>query len=65
LRPETQAEVGLEGYDKGARILSDFFKKELAKFDTPDLNPTGKRIIDCCFNDAPLEVYLGILPMKY
>ncbi|MCL2009802.1 MAG: DUF4914 family protein, partial [Synergistaceae bacterium] len=39
LRPETQAEVGLEGYDKGARILSDFFKKELAKFHTPDLNP--------------------------
>lgn len=65
LQPETQAEVGLEGYDKGAEILRDFFKKEISKFNMPELNPIGKRIIDCCLNDASLEEYIDIIPMKY
>lgn len=65
LRPETQLEVGLEGYDKGAKILTDFFKKELAKFNAPGLNPLGKQIIEACLNDAPLEEYLRLIPMKY
>ncbi|MCL2633490.1 MAG: DUF4914 family protein [Oscillospiraceae bacterium] len=65
LQPETQPEIGLDGYDKGAKMLSDFFKKELAKFDTPELNPIGKKIIDCCMNDAPLEEYIKIIPIKF
>ena len=65
LQPETQAEVGLDGYDKGAKILSDFFKAQLEQFDVPELDPVGKRILDCCMADAPLEDYLGIIPMKY
>ena len=65
LQPETQAEVGLEGYDKGAKILRDFFKSEIMKFDVPELNPIGKRIIECCMNDVSLEEYLDILPMRY
>ena len=39
LRVDTQDRVGTEGYDAGAKILTDFFRKELAKFDTPDLDP--------------------------
>ena len=65
LRPETQAEVGFEGYDGGAKILSDFFKKELAKFNTPELLPMGKRIIEICLNDGTLEDYLEVIPMRY
>ncbi|MCL2019499.1 MAG: DUF4914 family protein [Oscillospiraceae bacterium] len=65
LQPETQPEIGLDGYDKGAKVLSAFFKKELAKFDKPDLNPTGKKIIDCAMNDAPLQDYIDIIPIKF
>jgi hypothetical protein len=65
LRPETQAELGTEGYDKGAKILSDFFKKEVAKFNVPELHPLGKKIIQCCLNDATLDEYIDIIPMRY
>jgi len=65
LRPETQAEVGLDGYDTGAKILGDFFKREIAKFDVPELSPAGKRILACCMNDAPLQEYIDIIPMRY
>jgi hypothetical protein len=65
LRPETQAELGTNGYDEGAKILSEFCKKELAKFNTPELDPLGKKILDCCLNDAPLSEYLNLIPMRY
>jgi hypothetical protein len=65
LQPHTQPEIGMDGYNKGAKVLSDFFKRELAKFDTPELNPTGKKILDLCMNDAPLEEYLKIIPIKF
>ncbi len=39
LRVDTQDRVGTDGYDAGAKILTDFFRKELAKFDTPELEP--------------------------
>ena len=65
LQPETQKEVGLEGYDKGAKILTDFFKKELSKYNVPELNPICRKIIECCLNDAPLEDYLDIIPMRF
>lgn len=65
LRPETQQEVGLDGYDEGAKILTDFFKAELIKFNKPELKPIGKKIIDCCFNDGTLEEYINLIPMRY
>ncbi|GAA4294397.1 DUF4914 family protein [Anaerocolumna aminovalerica] len=65
LQPEMQSEVGLEGYDKGAEILTDFFKKELAQYNTEDLNPLGKQIIDCFMRDGSLEEYCDILPMRF
>ncbi|MCL2036264.1 MAG: DUF4914 family protein [Oscillospiraceae bacterium] len=64
LQPETQPEVGIEGYDKGAEILANFFKDELKKFDTPELDPLGKKIIDCCMNDGSLEDYIKLIPIK-
>ena len=39
LRVETQPEVGEQAYDRGAELLHEFFTKQLAKFDDPDLMP--------------------------
>ena len=65
LQPETQKEVGLEGYDAGAKILTDFFAQELKKYKTEDLNPLGRQIIDMFFNNATLAEYMDLIPMKY
>jgi len=45
---DKQPEVGEEAYDKGAAILREFFLGELSNFDSPDLHPLGKKIIECC-----------------
>ncbi len=62
LRVDTQDLVGTDGYDAGAKILTDFFRKELAKFDTPELEPLGKQIIDCFMNGGKLEDFEAITP---
>ncbi len=64
LRPETQSKLGIEGYDAGAKILTDFFKEEIQQFLTDDLHPLGRKIIECCLNDGTLEDYLALTPMK-
>jgi len=65
LRPEMQPEMGLEGYDQGAKQIREFAKKELAKYDVPELHPLGKKIIECCYNDATLDDYLELIPIRY
>jgi len=65
LRPETQAEVGIEGYDQGALQLVEFVKKELQKYDVPELDPLGKQILDLCMNDASLQDYMDLIPIRY
>ncbi len=65
LQVHRQSEVGVEGYDAGAKLLYDFFKKELQKFLTPELHSTGKRIIDACMSGATVEEYNSIIPMSY
>lgn len=65
LQPEFQSEIGVEGYDKGAEMLNEFFKKELAKYYTEDLDPVGRQIIECFMNDGTLEDYNNIIPMRY
>jgi hypothetical protein len=64
LQPERQQEVGTDGYDKGAAILIDFFKKEASKFNTEELNPLGRQIIECLLRDAPLQDYIDLIPMR-
>ncbi len=61
LQVENQVEVGEEGYDKGALILTDFFKKTLEDFMVPDLNPLGKKIIECCINNGSVSDYEKLL----
>ncbi len=65
LRPETQQEVGNEGYDAGAAILTEFFKQELVKYNTDELNPLGKQIIEMFMKGATVQDYLEIMPMRY
>jgi hypothetical protein len=59
-----QPEVGSEGYLYGEKLLSDFFKSELKQFLTEDLDPLGRKIIQCCLNDGTMEEYLQFIPMK-
>ena len=65
LEVHRQQEVGKDGFDQGAAILTDFFKKELAKYLTPELDPLGKQIIDCCLKDGTVADYLDLIPMRY
>lgn len=65
LQPEMQAEVGTSGYDQGADILIDFFKREVEKFNTPELHPLGQQIINCFLKNAFLKEYIDLIPMRY
>lgn len=65
LQPEMQAEVGTSGYDQGADILIDFFKREVEKFNTPELHPLGQQIINCFLQNASLKEYIDLIPMRY
>ena len=57
LQVDTQPEVGEEAYDIGAGILNNFFKECLQDFLEPDLDPLGRKIIDCCLQDGTIEDY--------
>jgi hypothetical protein len=57
LQVDTQPEVGVEAYDQGARMLREFFCKELEDFNTPEMVPLGRKIIECCLDDGSLADY--------
>ena len=64
LHTQTQPELGLEGYDAGAQIWTDFAKDELQKYTVSQrLHPNtslcslGKQIIDLVLQDALLCDY--------
>lgn len=65
LEVNKQHEVGNAGYDKGAEILYGFFKKELAKFNVNEIDPLGKKIIECCFDNGSVDDYINLIPMTY
>ncbi|MCO6042873.1 DUF4914 family protein [Aeoliella sp. ICT_H6.2] len=52
-----QPEVGPEAYDKGAKILTDFFHEQLNQFLVDDLLPEGRKIIQACLDGAAVEDY--------
>ena len=56
-----QDEVGIAGYDEGAKKLYDFFREELTQYLTPELNPKGKEIIEACLSGATVEEYQALL----
>ena len=63
LHPETQEQMGMEGYQKGAQILYDFFAKELEAFDVEELHPVGKEILECFKKHGTIEDYCAITPL--
>ncbi len=63
LRPEQQSQVGEQAYDAGAKILTDFFKSELAEFLTDDLDPLGRKIIEVCMRDGSIDEYVELTPL--
>lgn len=64
LKTYKQPELGFEGYDKGAEILTKFFHKELEQYRTPDLSELGHRIIETCLNNGSLDDYEKLIPKK-
>ncbi len=64
LKTYKQPEVGFEGYNKGAAILTEFFRKELEQYRTPELSPLGHQIIDTCLNNGTVEDYEALIPRK-
>ncbi len=61
LQVDRQPEVGPEAYDKGARILTDFFHSQLRKYIQPDLDPLGLEIIECCLSGGSVEDFSALL----
>ena len=64
LEVNSQPEVGDEGYDAGARILYDFFQTQLKKFSNKDLDPLGRKIIDCCLAQGTIDDYADFIPQE-
>jgi hypothetical protein len=64
LQVDTQPEVGKEAYDQGAQMLYDFFRRYLADFNDPDLDPLGQQIIQCCMDGGSVEEYEALIPSK-
>ena len=65
LQVHKQVEVETAGYDAGAVMLYDFFKTELQKYLSPELHPTGRKIIKTCLEGGSVADYLEIIPMDY
>jgi hypothetical protein len=61
LQVDLQKDNGPEGYDAGAQILIDFFKKELKKYLVPDLHPLGREIIETCLADGNIQDYVDLI----
>ncbi len=56
-----QPEVGKEAYDKGTKMLVDFFRQELVNFNTPKLDPLGRKIIDAFMDNATVEDFDALI----
>lgn len=57
LQVEKQPEVGEAAYDAGAQELKEFFGVQLSKFMEADLDPIGRKIIECCLDEGSVEDY--------
>ncbi|MHB1357871.1 MAG: DUF4914 family protein [Anaerolineae bacterium] len=57
LQVDTQPEVGIDAYDRGAEILAEFFHKQIKRFLVPDLDELGQKIIDYCLSGGDVAGY--------
>ena len=44
-------------------MLYKFFEKELAVYDTEELHPVGRQILECFKNRGTVEDYCKIIPL--
>lgn len=58
----SQPEVGEEAYQAGAQILTEFFHRQLRKFQHPDLDPLGREMIEACLDGASVVEYDAFTP---
>jgi hypothetical protein len=62
LEVDTQPEVGPDGYDAGAKMLYDFFRRELQQYLEDDLDTLGREIIECCLDGGSVDDYARLIP---
>ena len=62
LQVDTQPEVGPAAYDAGAEILTGFFREQIRKFMHADLDPEGRKIIECCLAGGSVADFESLLP---
>lgn len=65
LKVYKQPEVGDDGYDAGAEMLTEFFREQLKKYYKPELSEMGRAIIDVFLSGGGVAEYEAILPMDY
>ena len=54
--------VGMAGYDAGARVLTEFFRRELTPYlEEAELDGLGRDIIECCLRGGTVEDYVALL----
>ncbi|MEM9828961.1 MAG: DUF4914 family protein [Planctomycetota bacterium] len=54
---EKQPEVGIDGYDRGAEMLTNFFHEQIRQYLVDDLEPHGRKIIEACLDGATVSEY--------
>ena len=64
LQVHTQPEVGEEAFDQGTRMLEDYVRKHVTEFLSDDLDPLGRRIIQCLLDAGSLSDYEGLLAQE-
>lgn len=65
LQVDSQPEVGPEAYDEGAKQLENFFRKCLMPFyEESDLDPLGRKIIECCLENGSVSDYQSFIATK-
>jgi hypothetical protein len=58
---DKQEAVGGKAFDKGDKILYEFFKNELSKFTMKDLSAKGQKIIQCFLDKGTLFDYISLI----
>lgn len=64
LKVYRQEAVGFEGYDKGAEILTKFFREQLSKYLVPELSDLGKKIIESCLENGDVIKFDSLIRKK-
>ena len=60
---DLQRELHAELYDVGAAQLQEFAGRELAAFRVDELDPLGRRIIECVLDGGTIEDYDALIPI--